>query len=190
MIEKKWERVLVVAPDCLTWSRLLLGLMIGLAGPLFGRKGMELVTILLLVGWTTDILDGRLARSAQVHYGRLENWTGRNEIRFDSIMLVGALTYLAYTLSPWFGVWALLLFFLALLPVSYSKIFLFEAPAAMATFVLMAALTRRTTLEYVITWALLVLIYDWKRAMELGGKLRKLLGLVARRIIEFFTRTF
>ena len=189
MDRQKWPRnVFVILPDLLTWSRVFIGLLIGLAGPLIGRDGVVLVMKLLLLGWTTDILDGRIARYAKKRYRRPESWTGRNEIRFDAVMLIGVFAYLGYArfIPLWATSYAALLFLLVVLPVSYSKIFLFEAPAAIATFLLLVIFAGRPTLGYVMIWGSLLLIYDWRRAMQLGGRLRVLLRRTAKGIARFF----
>ncbi|MEA1871520.1 MAG: CDP-alcohol phosphatidyltransferase family protein, partial [Candidatus Bipolaricaulota bacterium] len=69
-------------PDYLTASRGVIAVIIvalGFAGP----KALEQVIILTLLGWTTDILDGRLAR----RYNKGATWVGEREFIFDMVMV-------------------------------------------------------------------------------------------------------
>ncbi len=49
--------------DALTVSRIPLALLVFVLGAVFGRSALGVGLTLVLLGWTTDILDGRLARS-------------------------------------------------------------------------------------------------------------------------------
>ena len=175
----KREKFWWIAPDLLTLSRPLFGVAISLLGVFGDRTTLPIATFLLLAGWTTDIVDGRLARWAEQKYQRRESWIGRNEIRADSLMLIGVFIYLGciQAIPLWLSIsYASILFILAVdLHSTYHQNMFFEAPAAIATFLLLIILTGRPTLGYVATWGFLVLIYDWKRAMQLGGRLRSVL---------------
>jgi hypothetical protein len=172
----KQRRLWQVLPDLLTLSRPFFGLAISLVGVFGGREALPVVVFLLMVGWTTDIVDGRLAHWAKCKWQRRESWIGQNEIRADSLMLVGVIVYLGYVqLAPvWLTTsYASILFVLAVrLRSTYLQNLIFEAPATIATFLFLVILAGRPTFGYVAIWGFLLLLYDWKRAMELGGILK------------------
>jgi phosphatidylserine synthase len=79
-------------PDLLTASRALIALAIlGLipAGP----GALRSVTLLLLLGWTTDMLDGRVARKLE----KEPTWIGEHEFQFDMLMVLASSVYLVAT---------------------------------------------------------------------------------------------
>ena len=76
-------------PDLLTASRAIIALAIlslGFVGP----RALETVVLLTMLGWTTDILDGRLAR----RYKTEVTWVGEREFVFDMVMVFAGLCYL------------------------------------------------------------------------------------------------
>jgi len=76
-------------PDLLTASRALIAsAILGLipAGP----QALRSVTLLLLLGWTTDMLDGRLARRLD----KEPTWIGEHEFQFDMLMVLASAIYL------------------------------------------------------------------------------------------------
>lgn len=184
MSKQKW---ICVIPDVLTVSRLFFGLSIGLMG-FFGLKALPTVVFLLMAAWTTDILDGRLARWAKDKWNRPESKIGKNEIRFDSFLIDGVLAYLGYVqLIPiWLAIsYGGLLFFLAIKPnSSYKANFVFEAPATIATFLFVVIAAGKPVMGYVSVWGVLLLLYDWKRAMQLAGTLKTVLVTTGQRFFR------
>ena len=177
----KWELI----PDLLTVSRLFFGLVIGLIGPYLGQEGIRVVIFLLLTGWMTDILDGKIARDNN----KRKTWVGENEIRFDSFMLVGLIAYLGYCrfIPVWICVsYAFLLFVLAVNPrTAYETIFSVEAPAAMLSLPVLVYLEGTISiLIFTILWGSLLLIYDWDRAMTLAGIWKRILASIWRKVLQ------
>ncbi len=58
-----------------------------------GKSALEAVIVLTMIGWTTDIFDGRLARK----YNKPPTWVGEQEFTFDMMMVFSALCYLTMT---------------------------------------------------------------------------------------------
>ena len=172
-------------PDILTVSRLFFGIVIGLMGPYLGKEGIRVVIFLLLTGWITDVLDGKIARDNN----KRKTWIGENEIRFDSFMLVGLIVYLGYSrfIPVWLSVsYAFLLFILAINPkTSYETIFSVEAPAVMLSLPVLVYLEGTISiLIFTLLWGSLLLIYDWDRAITLAGIWKRILISIWQRVLQ------
>lgn len=76
-------------PDLLTGSRGIIAVVISFLG-LVGPQALEAVILLIILGWTTDILDGRVAR----RYQKEATWIGEREFVFDMVMVFSGLCYL------------------------------------------------------------------------------------------------
>ena len=76
-------------PDLLTLSRGVIAVAIFSLG-FVGKQALEAVIVLTMIGWTTDIFDGRLARK----YNKPPTWVGEQEFTFDMMMVFSALCYL------------------------------------------------------------------------------------------------
>ena len=76
-------------PDLLTASRGIIAVAILSLG-FVGARALETVVLLTMLGWTTDILDGRLAR----RYKKEATWVGEREFVFDMVMVFAGLCYL------------------------------------------------------------------------------------------------
>lgn len=76
-------------PDWLTASRAVIALAILLLIPV-GPQALRAVTLLLLLGWTTDMLDGRLAR----RWDKGPTWIGEHEFHIDMVMVLASAVYL------------------------------------------------------------------------------------------------
>jgi len=102
-------RLVCALPDALTLGRLLLSLTI-LALILLRVREPGLATILYLVAWTTDIIDGKIARAMGIE-GRMGKW----DFPVDAFLAWAGAAYLAYLgfIHPgffwgWTAIWALL----------------------------------------------------------------------------------
>jgi phosphatidylglycerophosphate synthase len=76
-------------PDWLTASRALIALAI-LGLSLVGPGALRAVAFLLLLGWTTDMVDGRLAR----RWEKNPTWIGEHEFHIDMLMVLASTMYL------------------------------------------------------------------------------------------------
>lgn len=79
-------------PDWLTASRVLIALAIVALVPL-GPEALGAVAGLLLLGWTTDMVDGRLAR----RYEKGPSWWGEHDFQIDMIMVLASAIFLTAT---------------------------------------------------------------------------------------------
>lgn len=79
-------------PDWLTASRALIALAILGLVPV-GPPALRAVAFLLLLGWTTDMADGRLAR----RWEKDPTWIGEHEFHIDMLMVLSSTVYLILT---------------------------------------------------------------------------------------------
>jgi len=75
-------------PDVLTFSRGVIACAVFTLG-FVGRAALEAVIVLTIIGWTTDILDGRIARRIK----KPPTWIGDQEFTFDMLMVFSGLCY-------------------------------------------------------------------------------------------------
>ena len=89
-------------PDLLTASRLLLAGVIVVLGATQGRQVTPTVVILVILAWTTDNLDGFMARRIPK---RQPSWLGRHDFAIDVIFTWATLIFvlLAGFLPWWLG---------------------------------------------------------------------------------------
>lgn len=78
--------------DFLTLSRIMVAIMLGGLGFLYGKDGWYVVTLLLILSWTTDLLDGYLARRSAVSF---TTWIGEHDLYFDMVVALGLLIFLS-----------------------------------------------------------------------------------------------
>lgn len=76
--------------DMLTYTRLILGLLIIGVALTRGAEGLSLALLLLLLGWGTDTLDGQLARRVP---DRRHSWIGDNDIVVDVLLSFSIMFY-------------------------------------------------------------------------------------------------
>lgn len=93
--------------DILTATRLLLAIYIFLLGIFVGREALGTVTMVMLLAWTTDVLDGSLARRDTS--GR-KTWWDDKDFPVDGLLVLALFLYLALSrfITPWFAILYLL----------------------------------------------------------------------------------
>jgi len=79
------------AADGLTALRFFIAFFIIVVGFLEGRDGIGVVVAATLIGWTSDVLDGILARRSRI-VGR--SWLGENDFTADMAMVFAGFVYL------------------------------------------------------------------------------------------------
>jgi len=147
-------------PDLLTLSRGVIALAIVTLGFL-GPSALETVILLTMIGWTTDIFDGRLARK----YNKPPTWVGEREFTFDMLMVFSCLCYLMMAgLVPLS--WSLVYVMIAAACIAYfrskSVTMSFAFPVVALPLLIAAREAPRAALAYSI-WILAALLLDWGR---------------------------
>ncbi len=156
-------------PDLLTLSRGAVGMAIlGLIPA--GSAALTSVLWLLLLGWTTDLVDGRLARRLET----APTWVGEHEFHFDMLMVLSSAVYLVATGLVHRGVGLVyLLVAVSLSVLSYTRTgeflkfksltMLLAVPWVFGPYVL-AYLRGETLVAYAgVLWILFALLADWRR---------------------------
>ncbi|MCX7750085.1 MAG: CDP-alcohol phosphatidyltransferase family protein [Candidatus Bipolaricaulota bacterium] len=161
-------------PDWLTGARALVALAILALIP-WGPSALRTVAFLLLLGWTTDMVDGRLAR----RWDKDPTWIGEHEFHIDMVMVLASAIYLVLAgLVPPLPGAAYLLgatgISLALLRWSgdflrfKSVTMLLACPWVFAPFVV--GLVHDPVVVYAgLIWTAAALVLDWRRFLGVVG---------------------
>jgi len=115
--------------DLLTLSRALLVLLLLWLGFAQGADGLPTAVLLLVFSWTSDALDGPIARRSRIQY---HSWLGDHDLEVDMAVAAGLLGYMiiAGYLNTMAGLlyaagWIILILYLGL---DRSPGMLFQAP--------------------------------------------------------------
>jgi hypothetical protein len=147
-------------PDLLTLSRGAIALAIFSLG-FVGPSALEAVILLTMLGWTTDIFDGRLARKLN----KPPTWVGEQEFTFDMLMVFSGLCYLLMSgLVPLLP--AVIYVAVAAACIAYfrskSVTMSFAFPVVALPLIVAYAQAPRAALFYGI-WILGAILLDWVR---------------------------
>lgn len=147
-------------PDLLTLSRgFIAASILGLA--FVGKGALEAVILLTILGWTTDIFDGRLAR----RFDKPPTWIGEREFAFDMMMVFAGLCYLVICgfINGWL---ALCYVAIAAACIAFfrSKMITmsFATPLVALPLVVASREAPRAAVWYLV-WIIAALILDWSR---------------------------
>jgi phosphatidylglycerophosphate synthase len=77
--------------DFLTLLRASLTLFLAWLGLIVGADGLLVAAVILMVSWTSDALDGPIARRSRVQY---HTWLGDHDLLVDIVFSVGLLLYM------------------------------------------------------------------------------------------------
>jgi len=77
--------------DLITLSRASLVFVLAWIGLTRGADALPLAALLLIYSWTSDMLDGPIARRSRVYY---HTWLGDHDLEVDMSVAVGVLVYL------------------------------------------------------------------------------------------------
>lgn len=152
----------------LTASRLVIALAVITVGLLFGREAVGIVLMLILIGWTTDVVDGQLARSLETP---VQSRIGDNDLAVDLVLdLAGYIYFIACGfLAP---VWSLGYLLAACIIVSFVRtrriILILEMPLLMITPIIAFTQLNWVSIIYV-AWLLGILAYNWSRMISIIG---------------------
>lgn len=132
-------------------------LALGFVGP----RALEAVILLTIVGWTTDILDGRLAR----RYNKPPTWIGEREFIFDMLMVFAGLCYLVMAgfVDPLLALGYVVVAGVCIVIFRSKMITMsFATPLVALPIVVASFNAPRAALWYVV-WIVAALLLDWAR---------------------------
>jgi len=148
--------------DTLTASRFLLALAIVWLGLRIGQPALPTVTLALVMGWVSDVLDGALARRA---LNQRRTWLGDNDLSVDVCVALGLLGYLTFSgyVSPAIAV-SYVLMTGALIWRFRSRALAMAAQAPVYAILLYLALRDASTYgALAVGWIVLVTVVTWPR---------------------------
>jgi phosphatidylglycerophosphate synthase len=153
-------------PDVLTLSRgLIAAAILGLGFAeyfgLFSESALSIVLLLTMIGWTTDIFDGRIAR----RYKKTPTWVGEKEFAFDMIMVFSGLCYLVLSgLIPFVPAVIYTMVAAAFIAYFRSKMVTMSfATPVVALPLIVAYFKAPNALIWYIVWIVGALVLDWRR---------------------------
>jgi len=148
--------------DTLTVGRFLIALIIFWLGLRIGQPALPTITVALVLGWASDLLDGALARRA---LNQRRTWVGDNDLSVDVCVALALLCYFAFSnyVSPAIALGYIL--------VTGALIWHFRSRAlAMAAqapvYAILLYLALRDARPYgalAVGWILLTIIITWPR---------------------------
>ena len=144
----------------MTLSRGLISIAIFSLG-FVGKSALETVILLTMLGWTTDIFDGRLAR--KLH--KPSTWVGEKEFAFDMLMVFAGLCYLVMASFIPF-LYALIYVMVAAAFIAYFRskmITMSFATPLVALPLIVAYLEAPHAAVWYILWIAGAVILDWRR---------------------------
>lgn len=153
-------------PDLLTLSRGLIaaaifGLGIAERFVLFSGSALSWVLVLTMIGWTTDIFDGRLAR----RFDKPPTWVGEKEFAFDMAMVFSGLCYLVLAGFIHF-VPAVIYVMVAAAFIAYFRskmVTMSFATPVVALPLVVAYFEAPSALIWYVVWIVGALVLDWRR---------------------------
>jgi len=147
-------------PDVLTLSRGLIAAAIFSLG-FVGRDALPAVLLLTMLGWTTDILDGRVAR----RINKAPTWVGEKEFAFDMLMVFSGLCYLVLSgFIPFLPAIIYTMVAAAFIAYFRSKMVTMSfATPVVALPLVVAYFEAPHALIWYVVWIVAALIFDWRR---------------------------
>lgn len=149
--------------DILTVSRLFIASAIIALGFIQGAEALPLVIWLTIAAWTSDVLDGTLARASR----RVRStWVGEQDLIFDMVIGAALLVYMAA--AGFVNIWlagaylgfSLLVFWRFGLTPALGK--LFQAPAY-AWFIFVSLREVPQVGAWLVAWIVIAVIATWPR---------------------------
>jgi len=152
--------------DLLTLTRTLIALILVCLGIMQGGDGLPTAALLLLVSWTTDALDGPIARRSRLSY---HTWLGDHDLEVDMAVAAGLLVYMLLSgfVNPVVGTvfalgWALFFWHWGVLR---SPGMLFQAPVY-AWFIWLALCGSPLYGALLVGWILAAILFTWPRFLD------------------------
>ena len=146
--------------DILTLSRGLIACAIFGLG-FVGTSALEAVILLTMLGWTTDIFDGRIAR----RINKPPTWIGEQEFAFDMVMVFSGLCYfvMAGFIDTLLAVIYCVVAALCIVMFRSKMITMSFAAPIVALPLVVSFFEAPHALLWYLAWIVSALVLDWKR---------------------------
>lgn len=168
-----WKR----AADLLTTLRVVISFVIVFYADLVKEFDPLIMSLLVILGWGTDLFDGQFARRSKT---RTDTWVGRHDGEID----------LFFAFSIWLALYILgkiaaVVFFFFPLLIGMAKailktkaVFQIGMAGSYGAFILEVASEKRAALETVAAWIVITIMVDPQKAKrEVTGFLREISNL-------------
>lgn len=152
--------------DMLSLLRVCIAILLVFAGVLAGVEALPFAAVLLLISWTSDSIDGPIARRSRY---ASQTWIGDHDLEIDMSAAIGLLVYMlaANYVANWVGilyllVWTLVFWRYGLLS-GLGKAF--QAPIY-GWFIVIALRDAQPYGIALIVWILMALLITWPKFPE------------------------
>jgi phosphatidylglycerophosphate synthase len=154
--------------DVLTLSRLPIAVAVFVLGAVYGEAALGIGLALVLVGWTTDIFDGRLARSDP---NGTHTAIGDADMAIDLVLDVAGFYLIVFAVNvPWLWAWATVYVAVAAaVSLAWPKrdvVTWFELPV-LALHPIFAFIASPILGWFYVAWMVGAVVINWKRTWEL-----------------------
>ena len=148
--------------DLITVLRGFLAFLLAWLGLTWGRTGLVGAVVVMLVDWTGDFFDGRIARLSRQPR---QTWVGNHDLHVDVLVSLGLSAYLLGSgyLNQWVAFWYFVLWVLIIWKSGPDQnvLMLFQAPIYLY-FMIVAMREAPSAGRLLIIWVCLVLAINWR----------------------------
>jgi phosphatidylglycerophosphate synthase len=148
--------------DVLTSVRLMLAILILVYALIGSRDLLSLVISLVLIGWTTDILDGHFARADSE---KRKTWIGDHEFFADEFLIYAPLIYfISADFLPFWPFFCYIIFAALVAFVWMNTAYLMAISAPVAAMPMIIGFIHAPLMGWIfLAWIVLALVFNWKR---------------------------
>lgn len=149
--------------DLLTWFRVFLCFAFIWVGRTQGESGLPVAIAMLISSWTSDSLDGPIARRSRIQY---HTWVGDHDLEIDMAVGASVVVYMLLSglLAPMYGVSYLLIwavyFWRRGVPRSIGM--LFQAPCY-GWFIVVSMRSAPAAGWWLVAWLAVALVATWPK---------------------------
>lgn len=147
--------------DLVTWFRALLGLGLVWLGLTEGEQGLSKAVWIMIIDWTADTLDGKIARREKGYY---HTWIGDHDLEVDMAISAGLLIYMIT--SGFVNVWIASIYVLIWTYIFWrwrqAKVLGMISQAPIYGYFIWITVTRLPSVGvWIIVWIVVAIIITW-----------------------------
>lgn len=149
--------------DLLTWFRVFLCFALLWLGGTQGEIGLPIAIAMLIASWTSDSLDGPIARRSRIRY---QTWVGDHDLEIDMAVGASVLGYMLLSgfILPLYGIIYLVIWVAYFLRrgIPRSLGMLFQAPCY-GWFIVVSMRTAPVAGWWLIAWIAVAMVATWPK---------------------------